>query len=291
LTSNDNLSGNSHLKIGELPNLRVISSDNLKFHEDPDPHRLLNLIDRLGSEAVLKNPPIVARIKGLNEYIILDGANRITALMKLGFRQIPVQVIKFEDPLLSLHCWNHVIETLDKEYFITNLKNIKGIKISEDSAVSDVGPRFSEKKSDICHLTFKNGEAFYISGGKKITNKVKLLSEITALYLGRQVSDRVSYSNLEHLRKHYKDFTALMTFRRIDKEDFLKIIKAGQRLPAGITRVFLPKRALGLNIPLEFLKAKLTLEDKNRWLDDTILKRVREKSIRFYREPTFVFDE
>ena len=82
-----------------------------------------------------------------------------------------------------------------------------------------------------------------------------------------------------------------MTFRRFTKLDFSSIVAAGIKLPAGITRVFLPKRALGLNVPLEFLRSSLTLEEKNRWVEEMILKKVRGKSIRFYREPTFAFDE
>jgi hypothetical protein len=39
------------------------------------------------------------------------------------------------------------------------------------------------------------------------------------------------------------------------------------------------------------LKSSLTLEEKNHWLQEMIHKMVMNKSLRFYQEPTFVFDE
>ncbi|HDL03575.1 MAG TPA: hypothetical protein ENH25_05535, partial [candidate division Zixibacteria bacterium] len=61
-----------NLKIGELPTLKVISTSNIQFHEKPDKGRFLNLVDRFGTEGILKNPPIVARIKNIKKYVILD---------------------------------------------------------------------------------------------------------------------------------------------------------------------------------------------------------------------------
>ncbi len=64
-----------------------------------------------------------------------------------------------------------------------------------------------------------------------------------------------------------------------------------RRVPSGITRVLLPKRALCFNLQLEILRVGLSLEEKEAWLQQTIREKVAAKSIRFYREPTFSFDE
>lgn len=37
---------NNHLRIGELPVLRIVSIGKLVFHEEPDEERLLNLVNR-----------------------------------------------------------------------------------------------------------------------------------------------------------------------------------------------------------------------------------------------------
>ena len=140
-------------------------------------------------------------------------------------------------------------------------------------------------------MIFRDNSVLAIKGSENTIEQIKQLIEITSLYLGTPYFDRVSYFDMENLKTHYPEFQTLITFRNFEKKDFEDIIKSGLKLPAGITRVFLPKRALGLNIPLDFLKSDLTLDEKNRWLDEMIIKQVRSRAIRFYREPTFRFDE
>ena len=283
-----------NLKIGELPTLKVISTSNIQFHEKPDKGRFLNLVDRFGTEGILKNPPIVARIKNIKKYVILDGANRVTALMKLGFKHIVTQVVDFDDPFLSLHCWHHAVEKLDKEYFLKNIGRFPGIEITLNNGGekdTEINEKLFLSDGFLCRMLFADGQTATARNGGDILEQVKQLGKIADLYLQTSYYDRVSYINLEHLKRHYPDFKTLLTFRHYDKADFARIVESGRKIPAGITRVFLPKRALGLNVQLEFLKSGLTLEEKNQWLEDMILKKVRGKSIRFYREPTFAFDE
>ncbi|PKK84388.1 MAG: hypothetical protein CVT49_03435 [candidate division Zixibacteria bacterium HGW-Zixibacteria-1] len=285
---------NNHLKIGELPTLKVIPVNKAIFHEEPDAGRLLNLVNRLGTEGILKNPPIVAKMKGMQKYVILDGANRVTALLKHNFKHVLVQIVDFDDPLLSLQCWHHAIEKLDKEYFLKNISRMPGIEITiseKDISGNELNEEGLREDGFICRMVFSDGWSAVAHNGGDILEQVKQLRKIADLYIQTSYYDRVSYINLDHLRKHYPEFRTLISFPNYAKTDFARVVDSGMKLPAGVTRVFLPKRALGLNVPLEFLKSGLTLDEKNRWLDDMILKKVRDKSIRFYREPTFAFDE
>jgi hypothetical protein len=277
---------NNHLKIGELPHLRVVPARELCFHEDPDEGRLLNMVNRLGAEGILKNPPIVAETDSPGRLIILDGANRVTALIKLNFEHIPVQVVHIGDDNLALRCWHHAVEKFGKDYF---LQKIAGFP---DIIISRITPHDNPSGDGyLCTLTFENGETFTARHSGGLIEQVERLKKITDLYLHTSLSDRVSYSNLEHLKNNYPEFQTLLTFRTFENRELLEIVVSGKRLPAGVTRVILPKRALGLNIRMEFLKSALTLEEKNHWLTETIHKMVLNKTIRFYQEPTFRFDE
>ena len=146
-------------------------------------------------------------------------------------------------------------------------------------------------KERLCTLIFSDGRSCTVVSDGDLGTLVGRLSQMTDLYLHDNIYDRVSYINLEHLKMHYPDFRTLVAFRNFDKEELLELALNGIKLPSGITRVFLPKRALGLNMDLNFLEADRSLEVKNRELDEMILAMVRAKSIRFYREPTFAFDE
>ena len=82
-----------------------------------------------------------------------------------------------------------------------------------------------------------------------------------------------------------------MTFNLFTKQDLVSLTDEGMRIPSGITRIQLPKRALRFNLRLDVLRSDLSIREKAEWLQETIREKVAEKSIRFYRESTFFFDE
>jgi len=53
----------------------------------------------------------------------------------------------------------------------------------------------------------------------------------------------------------------------------------------------MPRRVLGFNISLALLKSNLPLEAKQGALQQTIDEKVRDKKVRYYEEPAFVFDD
>jgi len=69
----------TRIKIGELPDLRIVATDAILLHEELDPRRCEALETRLRSDRILKNPPIVADSGG-GAFIVLDGAHRVTAM-------------------------------------------------------------------------------------------------------------------------------------------------------------------------------------------------------------------
>lgn len=288
------------LKIGELPHLRMIDLAGLRFHEEHDEVRMLALVARFGTEGYLKHPPVVASTDKDREFILLDGANRVTALRKLNFQHIPVQVVSLDDPLLTLSSWHHAIERYGKAYFLENIRRMKDLEVmvnasghKEKSGVkaSKNADKTSGDGNLLCTLTFNDNESLNLRNSSGLSEKVKHLKFITDLYLHAPCSDRVSYTNIDHLRKNYPEFQTLILFNDFSKDEICRLAESGQKLPSGITRVILPKRALGLNVSLEFLKSSLTLEEKNHWLEEMIHKKVIKKSIRFYQEQTFMFNE
>jgi hypothetical protein len=130
-----------------------------------------------------------------------------------------------------------------------------------------------------------------LQGAKGLDESVIQLHSLTRVYHRFALFDRVSYTNMEDLIRNYRNLTALLSFKPFTLEDLQELTHWDRRVPSGVTRVLLPKRALRFNIQLEMLRAGLSLEEKESWLQQTILEKVEDKAIRFYREPTFFFDE
>jgi|YelNatPaOPRAMG01_1025707.scaffolds.fasta_scaffold00001_217 hypothetical protein len=272
------------LKIGELPQLQIVEIDEVLFHEEPDIERVARLVEKFGADGVLRNPPVVAKRSDSSKRILLDGANRITALRKLDFQHVLVQEIDLEDRGLVLDRWHHAVEYLSRDELLAHALTVPGVSLADTETVAD-HPGF------LCRLRFADETEVALVGAADLFSKVEQLRAFVRFYHRFEYMDRVSYTDLEHLKRNYRNFSALVSFPRFGKGDLVSLTEAGVLLPSGITRVLLPKRALRFNLHLDILRAKLSVEEKNLWLRETIQQKIQDKCIRFYREPTFFFDE
>jgi hypothetical protein len=284
MSGNKLLEKNNNLKIGELPELHIVGLNDVVLHEDPDMERVARLVDRFSADGILKNPPVAGRSKG-HRLIILDGANRVTALRKLGYSHVLVQELDLFDPGLSLGTWHHAIEGLGAEDLLDHAAGIPGVSLTEEAG--EPGSPVPE----LARFHFPEGRMVSLSGADGLDERVIQLHKLTKAYHRFAYFDRVSYTNMEDLARNYRTFSALLTFRPFTLEDLQELTHWDRRVPSGVTRILLPKRALRFNLQLEMLRAGLSVEEKEEWLQQTILEKVGDKSIRFYSEPTFFFDE
>lgn len=284
MTGNGREDTNGSLKVGELPELHMAGLDDVVLHEDPDMERVARLVDRFSADGVLKNPPVVGRPKG-GRRIVLDGANRVTALRKLGYSHVLVQELDLLEPGLKLDTWHHAIERLGAEELLDHAASVPGVSLEEETAPQAVEP------PDFARFRFADGRIVSLKGAQELDQRVVQLHQVTKVYHRFAFFDRVSYTSLEDLARNYRNFTGLVSFRPFTMEDLQDLTHWDRRVPSGVTRILLPKRALRFNLQLEILRAGLSLEEKETWLQQTILEKVADKSIRFYREPTFFFDE
>ncbi|NQU26687.1 MAG: hypothetical protein HQ528_00210 [Candidatus Marinimicrobia bacterium] len=273
---------NNNLHIGQLPELRIVTSESIIFHEQPDRNISEKLVTKITQDGFLKNPPIVGKTT-TGEYILLDGANRTNALIRMDIKHICVQTINMDDPLLTVSAWSHAIEGSIRDQLLQCLDRL-GVAYLEQSSISN-------KNVNLAEVVFKNGAVLAIPRLATLPKNISLLHSITKLYLHQGRMDRVSYYRLGDLIRNYKDFSALFSYAEIEKTELVKIALSGEKMPSGITRIQLPKRVLNFNIPIDVLAANKSLLEKNNWLNNNILERKRANSIRFYREPTFIFDD
>ncbi len=283
-----NFENDRQLKIGELPQLKILPIKRIIFHEEPDQERSTKLVDNFRKENILKNPPVVARYSEQDSYILLDGANRLTALRNLDIPDALIQEIDLFDPGLNFLHWHHAIEHFSKETFLNKLNQIPGIDISkiEENRISQ-----TENGDLLCQIQFKDSTVYTVHAHENLFQRVIDLKNITDIYHGSKFMDRVSYTNLEHLKNNYPDFCSVIVFKPFSKDDLVQLTQKFIRIPSGITRVILPKRALRINVPLDILRFDVPVAQKNHWLQKRINEQIIDKSIRFYHEPTFLFDE
>jgi len=279
------------LEIGKLPKLAVVQLDLLLLHEESDPRRFERLTQTIASEGCLRNPPIAARDEKTGAYILLDGANRIGALRNLGARFVVVQEIDLADSNLSLSTWHHAVEGLDIDEGLRRVERFAKVAatVGTFTCDDDFLPNF--RKGWACLIVLPDRTTYAVKGGIDSGQRAALARNVFDLISDAPNVDRVTYTSMRDLLRHYPRFSALVCYRPFSKQEVVRFATDRTLLPGGITRFCVPKRALGFSVPLEFLIENGPVETKRATIDRMIQEKIAARRIRFYAEPTFHFDE
>ena len=279
------------LEIGKLPALRIIPMRSLLLHEEPDPRRARPLERRIASDRRLRSPVIAARDHDPLSHMLLDGANRVDALRRLGARHVLIQEIDLADEQVVLSTWHHVLEGLDAARFLDRLAVFAEVRRSkgEFTRGGDFIPRHG--RGVACCVVLPDKRAFAVLDGATPERRLEVSRHVVAETASASNVDRVSYTNLGDLARHYPRFSALVCYKGFAKEEVFRLALSGKKFPSGLTRFSVPKRAVALSLPLAFLTQRGSTKNKQARLDATIRRAIAKKRIRFYQEPTFYFDD
>ncbi|MGH9324092.1 MAG: hypothetical protein ACRD21_12520 [Vicinamibacteria bacterium] len=268
---------------GGFPDLRIVPLADLLLHERIDLERVTRLIDRLSADGILKNPPIVASLPGSDRFLLLDGANRVSAIQNLDIPHLIVQVEPFENPKLEVRHWNHVVRDIEARQLLRKVQDLPGVSVKG-------GPPDDEPV--LAAITTAEGETIHLLHDGPMAERVERLNAIVDVYYrGEGRMDRINHAEIEVLREHHPHFGALVSFPDFPKSDVRGVAEGGFLLPSGVTRILVPRRVLGFNLRLPLLKSSLPLTEKRRWLAEEIHHKVTEHKVRYYQEPTFIFDD
>jgi hypothetical protein len=273
----------------EIPKLLILPADALFLHEDVDSRRVEPLVERLRIDSVLKNPPIAVPVENSAShdgcrYVILDGANRTTALWKLDAPHHLVQVVDYGE--VELDTWGHLVTGITQEMFAESLAKT-GLNLDLTTR-QDARKRLARREiaASIAH---PDGHVFAVPGRGSET---EALRRLTSVYNGHSTIHRVTTDNLADLLPYHEGVAALVRFPRYTRDEILHLASNGHKLPTGITRHVIPGRALRVNLPLSVLMdGQRTTEEKNEWLHAWISHKLAQREIRYYQEATFLFDE
>lgn len=269
--------------------LRVVPLDDVLLHERIEIRRVERLGKQLQEDRLLKNPPIVTEYNG--KYILLDGATRVTALSQIGCRDVVVQIVDYEAPGMALETWNHVLLDAPVDELFRSLRELPGLAI-EPTPLENAEAALDRRES-ISALLTKDGQVFALraAGDGKLEQQTQLLNQVVAAYEGRGELYRVAHTDVERLLAEHGRLSALVVFPRYHPDEIRRLALNGSKLPMGVTRHIIPGRALRINIPLDVLRCDDPLDQENAWLDEWMRTKMRERHVRFYQEPVFLFDE
>jgi hypothetical protein len=273
----------------QLPDLRIVPTNHLFLHEDVEPGRVRRIVERIQEDQLLKNPVIVAELDDLGHYVVLDGANRATALKHLGVRDALVQVVAYGDPDVKLDTWYHLVADVDKHDLFARIAEVAEVRLrASDLAHTRTLLAFHQI---LAYMVCKDNDVHQVLGPEDLPAQARLLNEIAKTYKGLATIYRVQTDDINELKALYDNVAAVIVYPRFTPSDILELTRNAAKLPTGITRHVIPRRALRVNLPLDALTSDIPLEDKNRDFHDLIASMLKAGRVRHYQESTYMFDE
>ncbi|MBI2952090.1 hypothetical protein HYY27_08350, partial [bacterium] len=215
----------------------------------------------------------------------------ITALRILGCRDALIQVVDYTSPDVDLDTWDHLIAGMPGDHLLDQIRSIDGDLRLIEMTVDKVQDLLARRDILCAITTMQDGRTWAVRQGAGLRSQVIYLNRIVAVYRGKVEIYRVDAEHIRNLTHDDRHPTALIAFPRYTKEEIVALTLADAKLPAGITRHLIAGRALRINLGLELLRSDMSLKSKNVQLRDIIRQKVLDRKVRFYREPTFLFDE
>lgn len=276
------------------PLIKLVPTERIRFHEHPERKRTLRLLERVKQEAFLRNPPIVAAMDN-GDYLLLDGANRVSVFRELGYSHTPVQVVDYGDSAVQLKGWHHLLisgRSLDLKEAYANLPGVTLREVPRDqlSRILELRRVFAVLVEDeaICWGLFPEDDAPEIDA----RHRVGVQEAVVAAYEGQSRLERIKLADYDLLPEVITSVEhQLCLFPGLHKEELLHLAAEEVMIPTGITRHIIPGRALGINLDLAFLITMSDPEAKVRHFEAFIDNLNMEGRIRYYEESVFIMNE
>lgn len=250
-----------------MSSMLLINPNQIIFHETQEDIRLNSICNSIQQEGFIKNPPIVLKLN--DNYLLLDGAHRTKALISLGCRRIPVQVVPEKD--IQLSSWSHLL-SIDTWWY----------SLKESSYIS--WSRVETAQKCLVKVTEPSGNQWFLYKDTKASNQlseIDMWHHIVEMYQYNTKIKRVTKDTMIQLNSN----EVLLSYPKFLLEDLKKIVGAGRIMPAGVTRTLIKNRLLNLQIPLNILKVECCVREK--W--DSFCQD-RAINLRSYSEPVLILE-
>lgn len=282
------------MSVSELrPNLKLVPTEKVRFHEHPERHRTVRLMERIAQDAQLRNPPIVADM-GDGHYLLLDGANRVSSFRELGYSLVPVQVVDYGDPQVQLKGWHHLLlegASLPLREIYTKLEGVEVRPVDNGQLA-----RLLELRQVFSVLV--EGEnsrwGLFPSNNRDIEaqHRIAVLEDIVSAYEGHTRLERVKLADYDQLPDVIQSVQRqVCLFPVLRKEEMLHLAAAGIMIPTGLTRHIIPGRALGINLDLKLITGPESDHEKQAAFQEFVDQMSMKGRIRFYEESVFIMNE
>ena len=275
----------------QFPEIAVLPINELKLHEAESVERTAKLQERIRADGFLRNPVIVGKVLHSSRlhYLLLDGVHRISALKNLGCRDVVAQLIEYSNEGVRVEVWHQLIRGVDPVNLLKSLKRVFGKALSKKPEAE--ANELRKKELILMHLLLKNGRSYIIERQSNLQSTTAKIREFFSILASLGEVHRVHEDEAKSVLKSSSAATGILFIQPLSKQHIVEIALSKTKLPAGITRHIIPCRALGIAVDLALLRVELSIVEKSKLIRSVVSQRTEDERVRFYAEPTFVFNE
>ncbi len=261
-------------------NLRCIELDTLKQYESYDSRRVARLVQRMRKGKTFTDPVVVGHIGG--QFILIDGANRVEALLRSGARRVVANVLDYMSPLrVELTNNIHYLKPPLRE--LLALFDNKGISYKKTSVKNAV--QALADKSVVAVV--QSGQMCYLVGQhSEIADTVAQINLVVESYIGKMSVFRASELSREDIAT-----TTKISFRKFTKQDIELIVSRGMSLQSGVTWHKVKNSILRIDIPMMLLTRRMSPKAAQQELERFIDKKIKDGHVRYYPSNVYICDE
>ena len=242
----------------------------------------------------IPHPPIVANMED-GEFLLLDGANRVSAFKELHYSLVPVQVVNYGEERVQLKGWHHLLINGRALKLRIQFGRLGGINLEE--VPRERLAHLLELRMVYAVLVDETATCWGLfppepGANIAIHERLAVMEQVVACYEGQSKLERIKLADFSLLPEvlHQVDYQ-LCLFPVLAKNELLQLAKENVMIPTGLTRHLIPGRALGLNLDLDFLTELKSAQEKIAHFQRYVDALEMEGRIRFYEESVFVMNE
>lgn len=253
---------------------RVVPIDSIILQEDADPIRAKNLAKAIQRIGVFQDSILTVPFPGVDKKSLqFDGATRYEAARELKLKAVAVQ--EFPDyEKIQIMSWTHHTE-ISEDRLRQEIDRAKELKLSVDE-VKESDPEVN--LATVALLFFSEAEKYLrvSTEDNDIFLRLEALSLISSLYersAKRSLLYKPSHEDRVSAVSTHSELTTLVEFPPLQHDEIISIVKAGKRVPPGLT-MHLPGvdkdmrldfrvsfRAIHIEYPLELLREDISMEE------------------------------
>lgn len=241
--------------------------DEVYIHEETIPRLLAQLVSDIEHNGEVRNPIIVDS----NTSVVLDGMHRVTALREMGCRYLPVCLVDYTSPKITVGCWYRVIRDWVGESRLIDILSRLRLNF-ENSKLEDAQASLVNRKATMALFTVAN--CYRISAQKTdIMESYKWIKRFEAAASGEglHISYEAELDAIWQIRSG--KYSAALLVPRTTKEEVIRSALSGELFAHKTTRHTLPARPVNVSIPLDWLKGEKSLQEVDKLFNEKLSKK------------------